>query len=293
MTMLTTTPMTMLDASEARLAAALEQCGWQPAEPGRWHLRTGASQAILLFAAHRDPWRQFFLSGGAIPPTSPDRMLSDNAHLPGPAKFVLRDDRTPAVRLDISDAAATASSSAAYTLDHLSSEFAAENRWAQAITACVNGQPQPAAVITQPHAIIAEIKHAGRTASLEEESIHVHLQLPGIYRKVTLEVGGDGEVNLTTVLVELTEYNDVARTAVMLMVRAANQRLPLVRFVHRESEQPPSIRAEVCFGRALIPGGWLRVSLQAIEHAIALTARELEALRDPALAELVLAAAAA
>ena len=46
-------------------------------------------------------------------------------------------------------------------------------------------------------------------------------------------------------------------------------------------------------GRALIPGLWLSTALDVVETAVALLARELEAVRDPQLAKLVLAYPAA
>jgi hypothetical protein len=50
------------------------------------------------------------------------------------------------------------------------------------------------------------------------------------------------------------------------------------------------LRAEVCWGTASIPGAWLTTALETVEAAIALVAREMAALRDPELAQLVLAA---
>ena len=66
-----TMPMTMHDGSEDPLAVALQQCGWQLAEPGRWHVQTDAGEATLEFAAHRDPWRSFFSAAAHCHPRRP------------------------------------------------------------------------------------------------------------------------------------------------------------------------------------------------------------------------------
>ena len=77
------------------------------------------------------------------------------------------------------------------------------------------------------------------------------------------------------------------------LARAANARLPLVRLAIDEPNQPTVLRAEVHLGSVPILGAWLTVAVEVISTAVALVARELEALRDPELAQLVLAAPAA
>ena len=58
---------------------------------------------------------------------------------------------------------------------------------------------------------------------------------------------------------------------------------------HRLAHVLESLRAEVLFSNAQIRSGWLPVGLDVIRAAISLAARELQALRDQGLAQLVLA----
>jgi hypothetical protein len=142
-------------------------------------------------------------------------------------------------------------------------------------------------------ALADELKQAGWSASLDAGQLHVHVQLPGIYRQLTLERDAQAGVKLTSNLVNLAGLdNDVVR-ALTYFANAANARLPLVRMAFSGASLDRALRAEVAFGATLIPGEFLLMSLHAFETAIAHTAREMEALRDPQLARSLLAARAA
>ena len=80
--------------------------------------------------------------------------------------------------------------------------------------------------------------------------------------------------------------------AMLLFAQEANARLPLVRMAITEHSASHLLRAEVSFGTALASGSLLLHALQALEAAAGHTARELEALRNVELAQLLLRAAA-
>jgi hypothetical protein len=140
-----------------------------------------------------------------------------------------------------------------------------------------------------PAAMLEEIKRLGWVGSVDEGQLNVHINTPGVFRKVRVE-SGTGGIRIVADLADLTGYSKPCLQAALRLAHEANARLPLVRMSTDDEHAPHVVRAEVSWGAASIPGAWLSTALEVVEGAIALSAREMAALRDPELAQLVLAA---
>ncbi len=282
----------VLAANESSLESALAACGWKPQGRTCWRLKTQPGNAFLMEVSHRDHWRQFQLTGGTTPRSTNSRVLQDNFGLFGPAKLIARPGDCPICRLDVpEELTASIGESIAFSEDF--QVLDARVAWAQAVTALATGnfQPEKAAPASDA-AIVAQLKQAGWSASVDDGRAIIHLQMPGVYRQLRIEYDQPVGVKLATDLIDIFDLKDECLRAMLLLAQEANARLPLVRMAVAESSQSITLRAEVSFGAQLIAGSLLLDSLHVFETAVALTARELEALRDAELARLVLSAAA-
>jgi hypothetical protein len=279
-------------AAEQTIEAALARY-WERPSPSEWRRQTQHGECALAEIAHRDRWRQFQLSGGWIQHSDSSCVLERNAKLFGPVKLIIRPPSDAVCRVDVPETLAVGGGHTMWSDGQLQFEDAAA-RWAAAVTACATGERvAPRWNDDVAGAAADELKQAGWSASLDEGQLYVHLQLPGIYRQLAFERDAKTGVKLATELVELTGLDDVCIRAMKLVANEVNARLPLVRLAISGSSRRRALRAEVGFGAALIPGAMLLWSLHAFETAAALCVREFEALCVPALARLVLAAAAA
>ena len=270
--------------------------------PGKWRLGsiernvlalgTKFGDALLVEFADRYTWRQFHLSGGATPQSSNDRVLQTNNRLFGPAKLIASPSNFPICRLDVPhDLTDTMGELCVYDVDACS--LNAHSAWVRTVTALATGTIRKATSGAAVDSVVAaEAKLAGWSVSADDDQTIIHLQLPGIYRQLLLEHDEWTGVKLSVDLIELTGVSDECQLAMLLFAQEANARLPLVRFAITEPSASHLLRAEVSFGTALASGSLLLHALQALEAAVGLTARELEALRNVELARLLLSAAA-
>ena len=131
--------------------------------------------------------------------------------------------------------------------------------------------------------------------TLDGQRLLVHLTLPGLYQEIRVERCGSGHLLVAASLAGLAGLSAESRRAIDALAAEANARLPLVRYAVAAESQEQTLRAEVCLSSdcALVPGGWLATAVEVVEAAVTLSAREMQALRDPELANLVLAANAA
>jgi hypothetical protein len=242
--------------------------------------------------AQRGQWNQFQLSGGATPQSTNSRVLQDNRGLFGPAKLIARPGDCPICRLDVPE---DLTGSRAHSFAFGDDVVALDPRiaWVRAVTDLATGsirheKPTP----SSDDAMADELKQAGWSASVHAGRTTIHLQLPGVYRQLVLEHDQRSGVTLAVNLIELTGVADECLRAMLLLAQEANGQLPLVRLAVAESSQCAMLRAEVSFGSRLIPGAMFLQSLNVFEMVVALTAQELEALRDAELAHLVVSAAA-
>jgi hypothetical protein len=91
-----------------------------------------------------------------------------------------------------------------------------------------------------------------------------------------------------TELLPLGAVHGDSLRAVMRLARTVNDRLPLVRLAVREDANARSLSAEVHLGCVPYSSGWLPAALSAVETAVTLSARELQAALDVELAQLIL-----
>lgn len=282
-----------LTPDELPLRSALADCGWQTDGQRSWRLSTRHGDALLSEAGDRDSWRQYRLVGGAVPKPACNLVLHDNYHLFGPAKLVVRAGGPPVCRLDVPDGLEKSSAGLPWG-DHGLDALDAYAAWAEAVSACATGdygQDRPASLPDE--SVADELQRAGWSTSWDDGLLHVHVQLPGVYRQLAIEHRPPVGVKLATELVRLDGLDDQCVEAMLVLAAEANARLPLVRMAIEDGTEGGALRAEVGFGRRLIAGALLAAALDAVETAVAMTARELEALCDPELARLVSAAAAA
>lgn len=275
---------------ESTLESALADCGWEHEAPARWRLPSTAGDCELVEIAHRDCWRQFQLSGGRAPQSSNTRLLADNFRVFGPAKLVARSGGHPICRLDVPDAL-TDSGAHSFDPNGQLQILDANAAWAAAVTVCATGNCDAKQADSDLATLANDLKQAGWSASLADDQLQIHLQLPGIYRQLTIENSAKVGVKLATDLAPLARLDNECVRAMAHLASEVNARVPLVRLAISGSSPEHALRAEVGFGIAMIPGAFLLRSLHAFETTIALCARELEALRDRDLARLVLAAA--
>lgn len=275
------------------LADYLAACGWQhePAS-GSWRRATDRGSALLRPLDARSGWQQFELQSGYLPTPEAGGLLAANQRLYGPAKFVGGRSRPLLCRVDLPAELPDRADPASAGFDP--SMFSDPVRaWAEAVTVCATGQRAAGRVpmrLDESH--VARFERDGYSASFDDDELHIHVHLPGLFREIAIrEEPGLGAI-VTAELLDLSGLPDGCREAAFYFAEAANDRLGLVRLAVAEEPAPGILRAMVHVGWATIPGAWLHAALEAVEAAVTLTARELAALRDRELAELVLAAAA-
>jgi hypothetical protein len=150
----------------------------------------------------------------------------------------------------------------------------------RAIESVIEGNPTDATANLLMEPTAEALRDAGYAVSVEGQLLQIHVNYGGVYRQIQIESGG-----VSAEIVKLAGYGAASRRSALLLIHEANQRLPLVRF----SLQNNAVVAEVRWAATPIPAAWLHVSIACVDAAIALTARELEAVRNPQLGEVVLA----
>jgi hypothetical protein len=280
------------------LEQCLAACQWESRGTGQWIRQTEQGEAVLHQIADRGDWLQFHLEGGMLPATTAAKMLTGNFRLRGPLKFVATAAGRPVCRADLPRQFPSLSADAFCDLDGGRSDDLSRQSplqtWAEAVTAAVAASQADGPPVEPPdEKILKLVTDAGWSASLDDGQLHVHLHLPGLFQQVYFEPAGAAGGKIAADLLMLSGVRGAWLKAALRLARAANARLPLVRLAVTEDTTPRVLRAEVCVGCAPIPGEWLLAALEAAEAAVSLVAREFQALRDPELAKLVLAADAA
>lgn len=276
------------------VADALARFGWQRADGD--HGRGG--YVLAHGAASLEPhgdlagWELFALRGPGLSPCSRERWLHDNSRLEGPVKWVVVGEGPPICRADIPNEWPTGGKGG---LEDAAPGAGASPwaAWASAVTAVALGKSEgPAAAPLPVEALAHQLQRAGWAVSVDDGQLHVHLQMPDLYCQIALEPCGATAVRVRATVAELGGVAPPSRQAIVAFAHAANARLPLVRFAASGEKPSKELHAEVCLSVdcALVPGAWLAAAVEAVEAAAALTAREVQAMRDPELAKLVLAA---
>jgi hypothetical protein len=288
----------MSEEIDSALERFLEPFGWEPDGPGQWVHDTPHGPAVLWHLVEVGDWRQFALEGGAVPRMATKQVLAENSRLFGPVKLVARTGRHTLCRADLPEEFAGLARERSVELTgaaggSLTSQDP-RHAWASAVTAVATGEFRGLCESSPPDEAVADrLGQAGWTTSLDDGCLNVHLHMPGLYRQVSVEIEDGLGAIVATDLLPLDGVKGSWRKAAVHLAHQANVRLPLVRYAIKQGTGPPVLRAEVHLGSAPVSGVWLPTALEAIETAVTLTARELQALRDRELAELVLAAEAA
>ncbi len=258
---------------------ALRGAGWNERTDGRvWQRPTAHGMAQVQHVSDRGTWRHFAVSGGALPTIEGPAILAANRRLAGPLKFVSLGGSRAGCRLDLPETIAAERHDVGQAFDAIERPF---DLLARAVDAVVRDtDPALAPAARTPESTSRLLADAGYSASVDGESVHVHITHNGVYRQVHI-----GRARVSAEIVNLDGYGSGSRTAAHLLVQQANERLPLVRFSLAD-EGPAIVFAEIDWGKVPISGAWLNLSIACIDAAIALTARELEAVRDPQLGEL-------
>jgi hypothetical protein len=272
--------------------AALRLCGWREESDGSWAHPTTAGRLLPL--AEWAGWRHWQLTAPLLTAPRGRRCLHLNSDLVGPAKYVTRHQGSRSIcRVDAPHDWRSAPVSS-FSRDDIMTMDNPWHVWAQAVTACAMGARKNAIAGALPLSTIAEeLKRDGWPASLDDGQLVVHVQLRGLFRQIYVQQLLDGGVIVRAKLIELSRLPAASLRAILHLALEANTRLPLVHMAIDASATPPALWAEVHLGSARVPGAWLMTAVEVVANAVTLTARELQALRDPELAQLVLAAQAA
>ncbi|HVS34808.1 MAG TPA: hypothetical protein VMS17_04445 [Gemmataceae bacterium] len=254
--------------------------GWRASarRPGRWRRDGPAGRAAAEVRPQSSGWYALFLSGGSLPSPVAADALRANAVLAGPCKFVCGADGRTVCRADLSRAVLAGDDA-----------MDAAGAWAKSLTALVGGPAAPEPPAWKPEELAPLLEADGWAASAGDGAVRVSVALPGLFRQIVVAAG----TRMRCELVDLHGWPDVCVRAAVHLAAAANDRLRLVRFVLEEGETARSLAAEVHLACLPVPSPCLDVALQAMHTAVALTARELSALKgDPELANRCLTAAA-
>jgi hypothetical protein len=284
-----------MNPSVVTLEDALVECGWEtdPHAPGCYRLQAKGSWARLQRTSLRHGW--VTLAGEVEQKAQSPLVL--NAGIPGPWKFVSLPDGSTRLRVDfprLLEAVPHDDSPFTFSLNH-TFDRPAVCEWARDLTAWLAGSPKPDAA-TGPFSaadIAAELDRRGWPATAEGDQVRLTVALPRVFRDALLQRTETGGARLRATLADLTGATQLSPRAALSLALEANNRLCLVRFSAVGEPGSESLIAEVHLGRARIPGPLLDAALESLRTAVGLCARELAALQNPGLAQLVLAANAA
>jgi hypothetical protein len=263
-------------------ANRLAQHGWKPSR-SRWRRHTSFGCAQAWCADVTSGWEAWLFQGGALPCPAGADLLKSNAQIAAPCKLVRSTDGV-VTRADVP--VELTGEAADHPLD----------AWARAITAAAAGEwdgldgdglDEPGTPLAAPE-LVAWLEKTGWAASLADDVVRVSVQLPGAFREIVLE-SGRAALRLWVELVDWTDWPAPSRRAATELALQANDRLYLARFSVAADSSGGRLIAEVYVPQAPMPGPWLELGLETTWAAVALTARELVALRDPELASLTLA----
>ena len=268
----------------------LREFDWHKCDDATWRRPTSSGCAELRVVRETAAWRRFDISGGAITLPTPGRYLHVNGLLAGPIKYAVSARGDVRCRGDLPQAVENSDDHA--SLPGLITAESHNVQWARAITQLSDGEtPSPGRSIDLDR-LVEHLTQSGRSASRDGDRVLIHFHLPGAFGQIRFEHDPRVGPRLAADLLTLPGRRSHFQRAALRLASEANWRLPLVRFA-LGATQPSVLSCEVCFGNALIPSVWLTVALETVEAAMSLTLRELQALRDPALAQFLLAVSTA
>ena len=273
---------------EPNIGPALCQFGWQALQPGVWQRSTPRGPVRLERVAQHALWDYYAISSSVLPTVTRGRHLRDNVELAGPAKFVAI-GRNVICRCDVPSSLPAGKRTSVSSFDAAPVDAA---YWVRSINERVTDVPVAPVEDVDLECVRRLIDETGRTVSRDAARLLIHVQQPGAFCQIRFERDARRCWCFVADLLEVGNTRSRICRAATRLASEANRRLPGVRFVFAGRPQS-TLRCEVCFGRTMVPSDWLAAALEAVDTAIALTLRELQALRDPALARLFTAVSTA
>ena len=228
-------------------------------------------------------------SGGYITTPSAGRYLHHNGLLPAPLKFVRNRQGDVQCRVDVPQPASDTDDGRP---SNLSEGWEPLNfQVVRAITQLVDGCESFAGNVFDPEQVVDHLTQSGRSASRDGDRVLIHFCLPGAFGQIRYEHDPRVGPRLAADLLTLS-----GRRSLPPRRGAAGGRGQLAFAAgafRADRDAPLGIVLRSLFWNALIPSAWLMVALETIEAAMSLTLRELQALRDPTLARLLVAVSTA
>lgn len=287
--------MTAVMVNRMSVEEAFRRFGWkQPAaDPSRFIL-IGARGPLRLrrTQVNRD-WVRFSLDARHLKPEG-QSALRANVALPGPWKLATTGGVTR-LRADFPRALQECGSAAGdWKVPAMRETACPVTDWVDDVSAYVidgtNTVRQDEGEVPSAADITAYLEKCGWAAAVDGDVTRVTITLPRLFRHVTVDHAAPVGPRFRVELADLSDWPESCRRAAFLMAGSANDRLPLVRFAVTGEGPSERLVAEVRPGRTpRLPGVWCDLALTALRSAVALCARELAALREPELAQLVLA----
>lgn len=263
--------------------SGLENCGWRPsnADHTRFQLKTANGKAELKLVHLSSGCQTWALKTGKLELPLKHQLFHDQHIVQGPGKFVIDGAENILCRFDLPQEVISAEGE--FDLGTRSTVTPLD-LWCEVVTGIAWGRSPVSAATFPEEKIAGELEKRGWVTSVEAGIVRITVPLVRVFRQVTVETREPGVTYVSCELVNLNGWCDTSCEAAMKFLTEANNRLQLVRFAHREDR----FYAEVNLSVMRVPGVWLNTALEAVRTAIALTAKELVALRDSGLAELSL-----
>jgi hypothetical protein len=279
---------------ETSFSAELQRVGWRQDGAGAdlFSLPDGSAE-IRRVADHAD-WECFAMCGPSMQPPARHQLLPANSRLRGPLKWVAQGGRPPWCRIDIPKQF-TPLGQRGWDQSDLRPTGTPSQAWAATVTAIASGRVPDGGASDLPLDKLTDgLQQAGWAASVDDGQLRIHIQMPDLYRDIRLEQHAASDVRIAATLVELSGVAALSRRAIFSFALNANSRLHLARLAVASAGRARSLRAEVALPpcSACVLSGCLVTAVEAVYTAVSLCAREMLALRDAALAELMLASLA-
>ena len=268
------------------LSNRLREAGWQPMDrlPAHWSLATPEGECRLRkrHASSPSAWAEWILESPHLPVSA--SVFSANHRIDGPWKLITSGTGEIRFRGDMPREALVTEDSFNLITGKASSPLEC---WVETTTAIAKGLPT-SAEFGKPamEHLVQWLKEHGYVASTDGSSVRVTVPLAGTFREVAIDWQESGMVRLTTEIGRLENWPEPSVEAAVDFLHEANRRLRLVRIARPGEEKLFSMEACFC---APGPGVWLQSAVDAFCTGMALVVSPLAALRDPGVADMLLA----
>lgn len=266
----------------------LRHFGWQPQGRLRsvFTLATSAGEAVLqkLAAASASQWTTWTLGSPNLPLPQPGQLFAANREIQGPFKFAHTQNGEIRCFGDIPRDAFVPEDTYEFESGQNRSPI---QSWAKTATALARGESPPSDPAKPTEESLVEwLKEQGYVASSDHDCVKVTVPLTGTFREVTVRWDAGGMVHLSAEVGRLKDLSDSSREAAWNFLEEANSRIRLVRIA--EADEPLVFQMEAKF-RAPGPGAWMQAALGGLCTGMALVVGPLASLREPGVADMLLA----